>query len=165
MSQVIARSYGISSVCTQVFHTSFTNNTGNHSKTVNYKATLRVRTLHVFRIQRWLQFGLQCLLLEPFGCIIHPSVYLIMDIYARFGIELAMRRFEKDINRFRNEQHPNTRDPWVTLQTEAAPQTSVKACRILVCGRTGVGKSTLINRVFGVPMVCTKKLLSCCTRS
>ncbi|KAH0080042.1 hypothetical protein KCU60_g16811, partial [Aureobasidium melanogenum] len=88
----------------------------------------------------------------PFGCIIHPSVYLIMDIYARFGIELAMRRFEKDINRFRNEQHPNMRDPWVTLQTEAAPQTNVKACRILVCGRTGVGKSTLINRVFGVPM-------------
>ncbi|KAH0069300.1 hypothetical protein KCU66_g22987, partial [Aureobasidium melanogenum] len=75
-----------------------------------------------------------------------------MDIYARFGIELAMRRFEKDINRFRNEQHPNMRDPWVTLQTEAAPQTNVKACRILVCGRTGVGKSTLINRVFGVPM-------------
>ncbi|KAG9527209.1 hypothetical protein KCU93_g5369, partial [Aureobasidium melanogenum] len=80
------------------------------------------------------------------------DIYLIMDIYARFGIELAMRRFEKDINRFRNEQHPNMRDPWVTLQTEALTQTSVKACRILVCGRTGVGKSTLINRVFGVPM-------------
>ncbi|THZ41391.1 hypothetical protein D6C87_05756 [Aureobasidium pullulans] len=33
-----------------------------------------------------------------------------------------------------------------------APQGDVKACRILVCGRTGVGKSTLINKVFGVPM-------------
>ncbi|KAG9672069.1 glycoside hydrolase, partial [Aureobasidium melanogenum] len=89
---------------------------------------------------------------RPLGCIIHPSVYLIMDVYARFGIELAMKPFEKDIDRFRNEQHPNMRDPWLTLQTEAVPQTSVKACRILVCGRTGVGKSTLINKVFGVPM-------------
>ncbi|KAG9949285.1 hypothetical protein KCU85_g4404, partial [Aureobasidium melanogenum] len=89
---------------------------------------------------------------RPFGCIIHPSVYLIMDVYARFGIELAMKPFAKDINRFRNEQHPNMRDPWLTLQTETIPQTSVKACRILVCGRTGVGKSTLINKVFGVPM-------------
>lgn len=83
------------------------------------------------------------LVVRTFGCIIHPPFYLVMDIYARHGIELAMRRFEKDINRFRNEQRPNIRDPWRTLQTEAVPQTGVKACRILVCGRTGVGKSTL----------------------
>ncbi|CAD0113833.1 unnamed protein product [Aureobasidium uvarum] len=44
------------------------------------------------------------------------------------------------------------RDPWLKLEMEGVPQTSVKACRILVCGRTGVGKSTLINKVFGVPM-------------
>lgn len=88
-----------------------------------------------------------------------------MDVYARFGIELAMKPFAKDINRFRNEQHPNMRDPWLTLQTETIPQTSVKACRILVCGRTGVGKSTLINKVFGVPMVCIKTLLNSCAVS
>jgi len=29
----------------------------------------------------------------------------------------------------------------------------VKAFRILVCGKTGVGKSTLINKVFGVELV------------
>lgn len=81
-----------------------------------------------------------------------------MDVYARFGIEVAMRPFEKDINRFRNEQHPNMRDPWLALPMEDVQQNSVKACRILVCGRTGVGKSTLINKVFGVPMVCTKTL-------
>ncbi|KAG9682122.1 hypothetical protein KCU95_g14451, partial [Aureobasidium melanogenum] len=34
---------------------------------------------------------------RPFGCIIHPSVYLIMDVYARFRIELAMKPFAKDI--------------------------------------------------------------------
>ena len=26
-------------------------------------------------------------------------------------------------------------------------------CRILICGNTGVGKSTLLNRVFDIPMV------------
>ena len=75
-----------------------------------------------------------------------------MDVYARHGIELAMKPFQKDIDRFRDEQHSDMRDPWLTM-LEAAPQGDVKACRILVCGRTGVGKSTLINKVFGVPMV------------
>ncbi|CAD0015333.1 unnamed protein product, partial [Aureobasidium pullulans] len=89
-----------------------------------------------------------------FGTIIHPSVYFVMDVYARHGIELAMKPFQKDIDRFRDEQHSDMRDPWLTM-LEAAPQGDVKACRILVCGRTGVGKSTLINKVFGVPMVIT----------
>jgi predicted GTPase len=33
----------------------------------------------------------------------------------------------------------------------------VKAFRILVCGKTGVGKSTLINRIFGLEMVMLTK--------
>ncbi|THZ23904.1 hypothetical protein D6C90_09289, partial [Aureobasidium pullulans] len=88
---------------------------------------------------------------RAFGTIIHPSVYFVMDVYARHGIELAMKPFQKDIDRFRDEQHSDMRDPWLTM-LETAPQGDVKACRILVCGRTGVGKSTLINKVFGVPM-------------
>lgn len=28
------------------------------------------------------------------------------------------------------------------------------AIRVLVCGNTGIGKSTLINKVFGVEVVC-----------
>lgn len=35
----------------------------------------------------------------------------------------------------------------------------LKAIRILVCGNTGVGKSTLINQVFGVNV--DKQVVSC----
>ena len=38
--------------------------------------------------------------------------------------------------------------------TEGVPDIEqVSAMRILVCGNSGVGKSTLINRVFGVQVV------------
>lgn len=36
---------------------------------------------------------------------------------------------------------------------EVIESENLQAIRILVIGNTGVGKSTLINRVFGVPMV------------
>lgn len=46
--------------------------------------------------------------------------------------------------------------PWLEgLQLQAS---GVKAFRILVCGKTGVGKSTLINKVFGVEMVSPRLL-------
>jgi predicted GTPase len=41
--------------------------------------------------------------------------------------------------------------PW--LEGQELQESGVKAFRILVCGKTGVGKSTLINKVFGVEMV------------
>lgn len=40
--------------------------------------------------------------------------------------------------------------PW--LEGTQLQASGVKAFRILVCGKTGVGKSTLINKVFGVEM-------------
>ena len=77
-------------------------------------------------------------------------------MYAYQGIGEALRRFEEDICDFRNSQHPRDGvDPWATLRNFRDPE--VKAFRILVCGRTGVGKSTLINKVFGVDLVKLKE--------
>ena len=92
-----------------------------------------------------------------YGMIIHPSVYFISDVYLRHGIGKSLKGFEKDISAFREQEHPEMRDPWTLL--EASQRASVKACRILVCRRTGVGKSTLINRVFGVPLVSTPSMI------
>lgn len=65
-----------------------------------------------------------------------------------------------------------TLDPWTVERVfRRGDFKELKAFRILVCGRAGIGKSTLINRVFGKDMVCslttktTDSLLSQLTRS
>lgn len=50
-SQVISHQHDILSDYTQGSLTSFTNNIAIHSETVNYKATLKVRTLRVLLIR------------------------------------------------------------------------------------------------------------------
>ena len=41
--------------------------------------------------------------------------------------------------------------PWIS--DSICIDNGVSAFRVLVCGKTGVGKSTLINRLFGVELV------------
>ncbi|KAK4936879.1 hypothetical protein LTR10_022336 [Elasticomyces elasticus] len=90
---------------------------------------------------------------ESYGTIIHPSVFCLLDRYPRFYEQSRFKWLKKSLANYRdrNVQDPEGGiPPWLEgMQLQAS---GVKAFRILVCGKTGVGKSTLINKVFGVEL-------------
>ncbi|OBR11669.1 Peptidoglycan binding domain protein [Colletotrichum higginsianum IMI 349063] len=86
--------------------------------------------------------------------IIHPSVYFLLDTYPMLGIKEALQGFGEQLKSFKRDsmtfvssEQDMPFDPWVR---DILPEHST--CRILICGNTGVGKSTLLNKVFGLPM-------------
>ncbi|KAI0422110.1 hypothetical protein F5X98DRAFT_326877 [Xylaria grammica] len=91
----------------------------------------------------------------PCGTVIHPSVYFVSDVYDRLGFTGELNPYTDGLNSFRQVgfikhevQGSAYMDPWrATLADLGGPE--LKNCRVLVCGRAGVGKSTLINKVFG----------------
>ncbi|KAH0421262.1 hypothetical protein CcaCcLH18_13537 [Colletotrichum camelliae] len=86
------------------------------------------------------------------GTVIHPSVYFLVDCYPTLGIPKALGNLMDHLESFRSslkylsEKVEASFDPW---RRDFLMSTS---CRILICGNTGVGKSTLLNRVFGIAM-------------
>ncbi|KAK7427816.1 hypothetical protein QQZ08_005754 [Neonectria magnoliae] len=90
---------------------------------------------------------------DSYGIIIHPSLFCILDRYPRY-LELANFKPQKaKISSFQDACMTDDESglaPW--LQDMQLQASGVKAFRILVCGKTGVGKSTLINKVFGVEL-------------
>ncbi|KAF6817605.1 hypothetical protein CSOJ01_02315 [Colletotrichum sojae] len=86
------------------------------------------------------------------GTVIHPSVYFLVDCYPTLGIPKALGSLMDHLESFRSslqylsEKVEASFDPW---HRDFLLSTS---CRILICGNTGVGKSTLLNRVFGIAM-------------
>jgi hypothetical protein len=101
---------------------------------------------------------------EPIGTVIHPSVYFLRDIYSRVGISKGLKPLNADLDAFREEaslrflpQHEAKYDPWVVDQYPT--RSGNNTCRILVCGTPETGKSSLINRVFGIEMVSELLLL------
>jgi hypothetical protein len=87
--------------------------------------------------------------------IIHPSVYFLQEIYGRHGIGPALKCFASDLAEFRDTVVPNNKlDPWfIERQFTEGDLEELKDFRIFVCGRAGIGKSALINKVFGEVLV------------
>ncbi|KAG7108324.1 hypothetical protein HYQ45_018118 [Verticillium longisporum] len=89
---------------------------------------------------------------DPYGTIIHPSVYFLKDTYPTLGIKDALQKMEDRLDdfssQFQSSEHSNF-FPWLLERTL---KTRYEQVRILICGRSGVGKSTLLNRIFGMKM-------------
>ncbi|KAF2967283.1 hypothetical protein GQX73_g6346 [Xylaria multiplex] len=88
---------------------------------------------------------------SPCGNIIHPSMFATLDRNARYYDQGVFKTRKRDLSAFLEcIDDQGMPQPW--LEGVALQETGVSAFRILVCGKTGVGKSTLINKVFGVEM-------------
>ncbi|KAL8758512.1 MAG: hypothetical protein Q9199_001424 [Rusavskia elegans] len=74
----------------------------------------------------------------PQGTIIHPSVYQCLESFIIQTLPLRTRH------------HVANQGSWNDEDADPLENNDLKTIRILVCGNTGVGKSTLINRVFGI---------------
>ena len=76
------------------------------------------------------------------------------------GISQSLKPYMADLNDFRIGCFVNEElDPWLrerSLNNGNIDFEHLRDFRILVCGKAGVGKSTLINKVFGVPLVSPK---------
>lgn len=91
---------------------------------------------------------------QTFGTVLHPSVFCILDRNQRLLEQTRFKPYREQLADFEVNCLRSQGDglpPWLAESQLLA--SGVKAFRILVCGKTGVGKSTLINKVFGVEMV------------
>lgn len=94
----------------------------------------------------------------PQGTIIHPSVYLVLDEHIGISLETKELELQRQIEDYR-EKMLGSKDGivntgfWLDGEDDMDDSVSAGAIRVLVCGNTGVGKSTLINKTFGVDVV------------
>jgi hypothetical protein len=89
---------------------------------------------------------------HPYGNIIHPSVFTMLDRNSRYYDQGVFKSKKRELADFQERCLDDQDEPQPWLEGFALQASGVKAFRILVCGKTGVGKSTLINKVFGVEM-------------
>ena len=86
----------------------------------------------------------------PQGTIIHPSVYLLLDEYNNVALDTKELKMQRHIEDYREKMMGSKYGVvntgfWLDEDDDESP--SPGAIRVLVCGNTGVGKSTLINKV------------------
>lgn len=93
----------------------------------------------------------------PQGTIIHPSVYMLLDEHVNVALETKEVKLQRHIEDWRERMLGTSENGIVNsgfwLDDDADDVPDVGAIRVLVCGNTGVGKSTLINKTFGVDVV------------
>lgn len=93
--------------------------------------------------------------IAPQGTIIHPSVYQCLEHFVIQTLSLNRMPDEIRIEKWRSRMlgtrhHVANQGFWSDEDDDPLESGNLQTIRILVCGNTGVGKSTLINRVFGV---------------
>ena len=98
------------------------------------------------------------------GTILHPSVYLMLDEFAYKALNKKVFLYRDEIEKWRMKMlgtsghEGNLLNQGFWSNRESVDVKNLNFIRILVCGNTGVGKSTLINRVFGVDVVSSRTL-------
>jgi len=88
---------------------------------------------------------------ESTGAFIHPSVYMLQDYYPHLRLGQRLGCFEKQLQAQREQygfRFTEAKQPWP--RQEDVLHYALNHARILVCGENGIGKSTLINKVFGI---------------
>lgn len=95
----------------------------------------------------------------PQGTIIHPSVYMLLDEHVNVALESKEVKLQRHLEGYRDKMLGVTAygmiNPGFWLDEDDDDSGNPGAIRVLVCGNTGVGKSTLINKTFGVDVTQT----------
>jgi len=92
----------------------------------------------------------------PQGTILHPSIYLLIDEHSGVSLEMKEVKLQRHLEDWRERMLGSQKGVVNTgfwLDEEEDDAMDPGAVRVLVCGNTGVGKSTLVNKTFGVDVV------------
>lgn len=90
-------------------------------------------------------------LVGSIGSFVHPSVYMLQDFYPHLRLGQRLGCFERQLQVHREQcgfRFTEGKQPW-PRQEDVLPY-SLEHARVLVCGQNGIGKSTLINKVFKI---------------